>query len=595
MYSKTEVRACPTEKGVYFVDGHTWEVGERYTVLRLLGSGSFSGVCLARDNLTGQQVALKRIPNVLQSTENAKKVLREVCILRRLAHPNIISLKDAFVRPSETGPCRYRGGKLVPISIDVYLALEYAGGGDLFKLRGQLAQSEVLHIMWQLLNVVSYLHSQNVWHRDLKSANVLLTVENGLRVVKVADFGSARSACSPNDDELVEQLPRTSSKCDATTQAGGLESPLTRQVCTPCYQAPEVVMSRGGYTSALDMWSVGCIFAELLQRIPYVGSATTPQLQVPPVFAVTMLPATPVDGDRYEDGPGRVDTRRELQALFDVIGTPSWACIRAVKSKAWRNYLKNLPLRSGTLHRRFGFAGEPALDLLMRLLTFDPSRRCNSQEALMHEIFLPFRESEMDADAIEAMDTSIEESKCCSSEGDTKLDECPPSPLTPLSPARYYTISDPAKALAALESEMFDICHFHDGCDKLRDLLENEIEAVSRQSYRESSAEPRPEKATSPAVPPPTTGAEPSVDRLKEDRGVESDNGMSSKLVADWSKSFLDTEKHLYWGRHGEWTETSGLGPRPGPAWGVTSVPPGLDEKTLDPRLMKIIQSQQMR
>lgn len=90
---------------------------------------------------------------------------------------------DAFLRCS--GPCRYQGGRLVPTSIDVYLAMEYASGGDLFHLRGQLSEKEVVHVMWQLLSAVSYIHSQKVWHRDLKSANVLLTLENGARVVKV--------------------------------------------------------------------------------------------------------------------------------------------------------------------------------------------------------------------------------------------------------------------------------------------------------------------------------------------------------------------------------------------------------------------------
>jgi mitogen-activated protein kinase 1/3 len=61
---------------------------------------------------------------------------------------------------------------------------------------------------------------------------------------------------------------------------GGLKSPLTRLVCTPCYRAPEVIMSRGGYTSDMDMWSVGCVFGELLQRVAYIGKATTPHLQV---------------------------------------------------------------------------------------------------------------------------------------------------------------------------------------------------------------------------------------------------------------------------------------------------------------------------
>lgn len=96
---------------------------------------------------------------------------------------------------------------------------------------------------------------------------------------QVADFGSARSASSFNDDHLVELLTMPKQH-EVAPSDGGMEGPLTRQVCTPCYRAPEVVMSRGGYTSALDMWSVGCIFAELLQRIAYVGSATTPQLQV---------------------------------------------------------------------------------------------------------------------------------------------------------------------------------------------------------------------------------------------------------------------------------------------------------------------------
>lgn len=61
---------------------------------------------------------------------------------------------------------------------------------------------------------------------------------------------------------------------------GGFKSPLTRMVCTPCYRAPEVVMSRGGYTEAIDMWGIGCVFGELLQRVAWIGKATTPQLQV---------------------------------------------------------------------------------------------------------------------------------------------------------------------------------------------------------------------------------------------------------------------------------------------------------------------------
>lgn len=79
-------------------------------------------------------------------------------------------------------------------------------------------------------------------------------------------------------------------------------------------------MSRGGYSNMLDVWSVGCIFGELLQRIARVGSATTPNLHIAPLFAVEGIPRTPSLGDCYMAGPSNLQTRRELDALFNVIG-----------------------------------------------------------------------------------------------------------------------------------------------------------------------------------------------------------------------------------------------------------------------------------
>lgn len=98
------------EEGVYVVDGDAWNVGDRYQLEKVLGGGSFSQVCLAKDKETGGYVALKRIANVLSNFDNAKRVLRELCILRRLDHPNIIHLHDAFTKPSSAGPMRYING-----------------------------------------------------------------------------------------------------------------------------------------------------------------------------------------------------------------------------------------------------------------------------------------------------------------------------------------------------------------------------------------------------------------------------------------------------------------------------------------------------
>lgn len=448
------MRASPYEKGTFFVRGQEWRVGDRYQLLRLIGDGTFSTVCSALDTLTGEQVALKRIPDVLSSPELTKKVVREVCILRRLDHPFIISLRDAFIQPSSSGPLKMVNGSLVSSSLDVYIAMELAQEGDIFNLRGQMSEDEVRALMWQMLQALRYLHGVDVWHRDLKSSNVLLSSAGGHRIVKVADFGSARSATREGYHWAEQERPEPSSAISAVqangdvsiasatgreaadgaqqqsaatpgqlrhqdsfsapsaassgvrrqdlhvligqqsmreSQAGagvGYQSPLTVMVATPCYRAPEVVMSRGGYTSAIDMWSLGCIFGELLQRVRRVGSASTPHLHVAPLFAMHGIPTTPQSGEKWgDDEPSNPTTRSELAALFGVIGTPAWADVARVRACAWRKFLQKCSGRPPSLYRRFGHAGEATTHLLTRMLAFDPERRCSAEEALAHQYF----------------------------------------------------------------------------------------------------------------------------------------------------------------------------------------------------------------
>jgi len=400
-------------------------------------------------------------------------------------------------------------GRLVNCSIDLYIAMEFAEGGDLFHMRGQLAPAEVTSLLWQLLQAVQYMHSLHIWHRDIKSQNAFVHWESGVRVVKLGDFGSARSALlyelerdtnpaigkdiygnvstlhgnntklqsdhhqQPRHDNSNEEQRRwrhlsversfkdmdeamqtedlyailgdTSTDMDSvapaasdedlstwnnedtvgqsqqniekerqrhvlqtqqqnqyqglvvtmahskSSQGRGFKAPLTRVVATPCYRAPEVVMSRGGYSSALDMWGIGCIFGELLQRVAYIGSASNPNLAVGPLFALRCFPKTPETGETF-GRPECAGTRRELQALFDVVGTPSWRDAAAVEMQEWRRYLERLPGKAPTLYRRFKPAGEVAIHLLTRLLDFDPKGRAACEEALAHEFFAAVRE-----------------------------------------------------------------------------------------------------------------------------------------------------------------------------------------------------------
>eukprot|EP00889_Picochlorum_renovo_P005447 jgi/Picre1/32477/NNA_007823.t1 len=129
----SSIRKSPYEEGLYFVDpepGSTmqsigsmeWKVGSGYELIRVLGYGSYSCVCLAKSRVDGGLVALKRIGNVLNSHEQTK-------------------------RPSSTGECRLVGGKLVHCSVDLYIATEFADGGDLYHMKGQLTGDEVTAIL----------------------------------------------------------------------------------------------------------------------------------------------------------------------------------------------------------------------------------------------------------------------------------------------------------------------------------------------------------------------------------------------------------------------------------------------------------------
>lgn len=100
-----------------------WNIGTRYTLYKVLGYGSNSCVCLATDTTTGEKVALKRVGDVLHSPDTAKRVLREVCILRRVSHPNVIGIRDCFVRPSATGQCRMIGGLFLTSYYYIYFSL----------------------------------------------------------------------------------------------------------------------------------------------------------------------------------------------------------------------------------------------------------------------------------------------------------------------------------------------------------------------------------------------------------------------------------------------------------------------------------------
>ncbi|KAI5060426.1 hypothetical protein GOP47_0024846 [Adiantum capillus-veneris] len=420
-------------------------VGPKYILHEHVGGGSYGDVCRATDLETNQTVALKRVPNVLCCPLLAKRVLREVCIMRRLSHPHIILLTDVFTYPSlEVG-----GG------LDLYIATEFADGGDMYHLKKPVSASDIKLLLWQLLMGVNYLHSCRVWHRDIKSENILLT--SSLHV-KICDFGLSRSA-----EEAASEFdsPQVSVSGKSMPMKKALTRQYTKMVVTPSYRAPEVIMSRGQYDSTIDIWSIGCIFWELLVRSVNPQNCGT---LANPLFGVRGEPTTPEAGEKYAKD-AHSPLAEQLNVIFDVIGTPCWKDIESIPSESWRAYLKGLPGRAGNLARNLvGLVDDEAIDLLTRMLSFDPARRCTAEEALSHAYFRNIKRPA--------------ESKQLFSEDLTSA----------IASGSLWKIKDPSVALAQLEIELEASERDHDGGKtKLIMLLDSEVQQQQHQNLMQRS------------------------------------------------------------------------------------------------------------
>jgi len=209
---------------------------ENYESLGVIGEGTYGVVMKARHRETGQIVAIKKFKESDEDEQVRKTSLREVRVLKQLRHDNVITLLEVFRRK----------GKL-------HLVFEYVDRTILEVLEKKpngLDESEVRRFMYQLLRGVEYCHAHNIIHRDIKPENILIS-KNG--VLKLCDFGFAR-----------------------TMSIGGK---YTDYVATRWYRAPELLVGDVEYGKGVDIWAVGCIFAEISNGMPlFPGESDLDQL-----------------------------------------------------------------------------------------------------------------------------------------------------------------------------------------------------------------------------------------------------------------------------------------------------------------------------
>lgn len=284
---------------------------KRYTVLEKLGEGAYGRVFKAADKHTTEKVALKVIKLSLSAEGIPSSTIREICFLRTLQHPGIVNLKDVVL--SE---------KRIVLVFD-YMKSDLRNYLDV----NPIPQEGIIKkFLVQILRAIHYCHSARIVHRDIKPQNILLdTAGNAL----IADFGLSRNF----------QVPF---------------KPYTLSVQTLWYRAPELLSGGKKYNTAIDIWSVGCLFAEMLSGSPrFPGMSEKDTLYM--IYQLLVDPS-------LTEFPLGVDLS------FFEMENPQWNKIELA------DVYPNL--------------GKEGFDLLQKLLCIDPERRISALDALRHVIHM---------------------------------------------------------------------------------------------------------------------------------------------------------------------------------------------------------------
>ncbi|KFK28183.1 hypothetical protein AALP_AA8G483100 [Arabis alpina] len=297
--------------------------------LEQIGEGTYGQVYMAKEIKTGEIVALKKIRMDNEREGFPITAIREIKILKKLHHENVIHLKEIVTSPGrdrddqgKPDNNKYKGG--------IYMVFEYmdhdlTGLADRPGLRFTVPQIKCY--MKQLLTGLHYCHVNQVLHRDIKGSNLLIDNEGNL---KLADFGLARSYSHDHTGNL------------------------TNRVITLWYRPPELLLGATKYGPAIDMWSVGCIFAELLNGKPIL--------------------------------PGKTENE-QLTKIYELCGSPDENIWPGVSKMPWYNQMKPARVLKRRVREIYRHFDRHALDLLEKMLVLDPLQRICAKDALDAEYF----------------------------------------------------------------------------------------------------------------------------------------------------------------------------------------------------------------
>ncbi|TRY58584.1 hypothetical protein DNTS_030048 [Danionella cerebrum] len=338
------------EKEYYSIDvgDSTFTVLKRYQNLRPIGSGAQGIVCSAYDHVLERNVAIKKLSRPFQNQTHAKRAYRELVLMKCVNHKNIIGLLNVFT-PQKT----------LEEFQDVYLVMELMDANLCQVIQMELDHERLSYLLYQMLCGIKHLHAAGIIHRDLKPSNIVVKSDCTL---KILDFGLARTA------------------------ATGLL--MTPYVVTRYYRAPEVILGMG-YQANVDVWSIGCIMAEMVR-----GSVLFP-------------------------GTDHID---QWNKVIEQLGTPSQEFMMKLNQSV-RTYVENRPRYAGYSFEKLfpdvlfpadsdhnKLKASQARDLLSKMLVIDASKRISVDEALQHPyINVWYDPSEVEAPPPMIMDKQLDE------------------------------------------------------------------------------------------------------------------------------------------------------------------------------------------
>jgi mitogen-activated protein kinase 1/3 len=346
------------------------------------------------DTEQGIEVAIKQVKGIFESTkEEAKRILREISILRTLNHPSIIRIRELAL-PTVTEDFEY-----------VFIIMD-SSQTDLKKLFNSptfLDHDQVRFLMYQAVCGLRYMHSANILHRDLKPANILINEDCTLRI---CDFGLSRSYRKLNEDykqlnsiaeEEDEEGSRTEEVKMRKVQRDQKRTPkilkrrLTSHVITRWYRAPEVILLERDYFTQVDIWSLGCVFAEMLRMIREICPKYTDRSPLFP--GKSCFPLSPDVGVTSMRGGYPSSEHDQINMIFDVLGTPTEEDISFLSEPKALSYIRAFPHKDPkSLEILFRGATPDEVDLLRSLLVFNPHRRITIGEVLEHSYFSAVRQ-----------------------------------------------------------------------------------------------------------------------------------------------------------------------------------------------------------